>query len=155
MWSLGCVYLEILVWFLEGYQALVSFRDSREAEVYPNGLIDEGFYYDDGSGVVQLREPVVTKIESLSRRCQGGLKEIVDTIPALLKIDPKERVQASQLVANLKHLGTGTSTTLTTGPTQSASLPIRALSSSNLPTHESDSDSDFGGIVKITRPSDG
>ncbi|KAF2692085.1 kinase-like protein [Lentithecium fluviatile CBS 122367] len=161
MWSLGCVYLEILVWFIEGYQALLSFRASRKCQAYPHGPTDEGFYYETESGINILREPVVDKIECLSRRCEGGLKDIVDTIPSLLKIEPKERLDASQLVERLKHLGTGTGTRTEAGPSQTDLLPLLPPASFNLPTHasdsDSDSDSDFGGMgptVKVIHPSD-
>jgi serine/threonine protein kinase len=156
MWSLGCVYLEIIVWFTEGYEALRTFRDSRETEVTPHGLVDEGFYYDDGSGILQLRDPVVKKIEYLSQSCEGGLKDIVDTIPSLLKIDPKDRLTASQLVQKLRHMGTGDIKSSSAGltPGLTASLPVRTLSAAQLPAHDSDSDSDFGGMVKITGPTE-
>jgi serine/threonine protein kinase len=29
LWSLGCVYLEIVTWYLQGYPALLAFRDAR------------------------------------------------------------------------------------------------------------------------------
>jgi hypothetical protein len=159
MWSLGCVYLEILVWYIDGYQALMKFRASREGHVVPHGLEDEGFYYETSSGTIELRKPVLEKIACLSKRCSGGLKDIVETIPLLLRIDPKDRLSATQLVGKLSHLGTGTSTSTgpssTAGPIHSTPLALRAPNSSRSHKHNSSSDSDFGGIVKITRPSDG
>lgn len=163
MWSLGCVYLEILVWFIDGYEALLDFRESREGQVQPNGLEDEGFYFENSSGTIELRKPVVDMVEYLLDRCQGGLRDIAKTIPSLLKIEPKHRPSASQLVETLSHLGTGTRTDPglypTASPRYNASLPVLTSTSSRFHRHEddanSDSDSDFGGIVKVTRPSDG
>jgi serine/threonine protein kinase len=161
MWSLGCVYLEILVWFVDGYPALLKFRESREGHVQPNGLEDEGFYHETASGKVELRKPVMDMIEYLRKCCNGGLKDIAETIPLLLRIDPKKRPSATQLVDTLGHLGASTSTknssSLLTRPAYNATLPVRGSISSRARGHgfESDSDSDFGGMIKVTRPSDG
>lgn len=161
MWSLGCVYLEILVWYIDGYQALLDFRASREGQVQRHGLEDEGFYHETSPGKSELRKPVVDMINALSHRCEGVLKDIVDTIPSLLQIDPKDRPSASQLVSQLSHLGTGASTSTgsysATASNFYANVPLRTGSPSRLYRQEFDSetDSDFGGMVKITRPSDG
>ncbi|KAF2635939.1 hypothetical protein P280DRAFT_167821 [Massarina eburnea CBS 473.64] len=152
MWSLGCVYLELLVWFVEGYDELVNFRTSREGHVRPDGLIDEGFYYETDKGAIQLREPVTTKISDLERKCSGGLRDIVNIIPFLLKIAPKERLDASQLIHKLKHLSTSSNPAVVTG-SRPGSLAIPTSKSSNLPIH--DDYSDFGNKIRVTRPSDG
>jgi serine/threonine protein kinase len=160
MWSLGCVYLEIIVWYLDGFEALRDFRESRN-QLQPNGFEDEGFYHQTSSGKVELRQPVMKMIQHVQRRCSGGLKEIADTIPLLLRINPKERLSATQLAQILNHLGastsTGTRSNLAARPAHSTTLPVRG----SLPSRargrssETDSDSDFGGMIKVTRPSDG
>ena len=115
MWSLGCVYLEVLVWFIEGYEKLKSFRKSREGPVQPGGLWDESFYHtiykvtEPRKPVTELRESVTEKINYLSQHSSDGLKDILDAIPSLLKIDPKRRLDASQLTSRLKHLDTSVS----------------------------------------------
>lgn len=151
MWSLGCVYLELLVWYVEGYQALVSFRNDREAQVRPGGIFDEGFYSEVSPGNVQLREPVVKKIGELSNSCKGELKEIVDVIPSLLRIKPKERLSASQLASKLRHFGTGADPGVVARRTRAFSGSM--FTSNNVPTDESDSE--FGDMVKVTGPSGG
>lgn len=154
MWSLGCVYLELLVWYLEGYKALEMFRESREGSVSPHGVVDEGFYHKDSNGETQLREPVLRKIEELRRKCSGDLKDIVDVVPSLLKIKPKERMNASQLVTRLSRFGTaaGSMRTTTSFP-GSLGVPSPQATSLPRPIYESDS-SDSNDFIKVTRPSD-
>lgn len=103
MWSLGCVYLEVLVWFLEGYEALKRFRDLRESESSLHGLIDEGFFHETPLGT-QLRKSVVSKMANLSCNCTGDLKLIADIIPSLLKIEPEKRLTASHLAIRFKNM---------------------------------------------------
>lgn len=159
MWSLGCVYLEILVWYIDGYDALQTFRESRECQVQLKGHIeDEGFWRETSPGVIDLREPVVDMITSLQEKCTGGLQDIVNTIPDLLKINPKERPSASDLVERLSHLGTGTATRrrssfLSTDYINSLSLRNAAPSGLHQRDTDSDSDSGFSGVV-ITGPDD-
>ncbi|KAL5415622.1 hypothetical protein PMIN03_002583 [Paraphaeosphaeria minitans] len=149
MWSLGCVFLELLVWYLEGYKALKMFRESREGSVIPNGMIDEGFYHKTSNGEMQLRESVLRKIENLKRQCRGDLKDIVDVVPSLLKIKPKERMDASHLAARLSRFSTATGSNTTTN--FAGSLTVPSIGSTSLPTY--DSDSDPNEFIKITRPS--
>ncbi|KAF2441713.1 kinase-like protein [Karstenula rhodostoma CBS 690.94] len=151
MWSLGCVFLELLVWYLEGYEALEKFRDSREGSALPNGMTDEGFYHKASTGETQLREPVLRKIDELRRQCQGDLKDIVDVVPSLLKIKPKERMDASHLAARLSRFSTSTGSKSVTN--FAGSLTVPSLGSTSLPTYESDSDPNE--FIKVTRPSKG
>lgn len=149
IWSLGCVYLEILVWFTEGYSGLKKFRGEREDHVRPHGMIDEGFFHETPTGD-QLREPVVAKIAELSRACASDLKAIADVIPSLLKIEPKDRLTASELAAQLQYLDTGASTR-TQVPHARGSLLVPNNHAPYLPTYEEDSD-EFPDMVKITGP---
>lgn len=154
LWSLGCVYLELLVWYLDGYEALNDFRTKRECQVTPGGREDEGFYYmPPGDGKFRLRELVVEKIESVSLRCKGPLQDIAKTIPHLLEIDSRRRVTAEQLVKDLEHINTAAR------PPVEVNTGSQNLSGSvyiSVPTDMSDTDSDssFGGIVKVQKPTE-
>jgi serine/threonine protein kinase len=149
MWSLGCVFLELLVWFFEGYKALETFRESREGPSRLNGMIDEGFYHKTSTGDTQLRDPVIHKIEDLRSKCGGDLRDVVDVIPSLLKIAPKERMNAAQLAARLSRFSTVTGSKTATNYAGSLTVPSFGLTS--LPTYESDSDPNE--FIKVTRPS--
>lgn len=155
LWSLGCVYLEMLVWFLDGHKALMDFRDARECQVKPDGLHDDGFCFMDKEGPtakVQLRKEVVAKMADLSERCTGPLKDVADVIPKLLEIEPKNRPTAEQLREMLKHLATDEALPFEVEQPQSYMDPTL---SARAPAYESDSDcSSFDGLVKVTRPTD-
>lgn len=155
LWSLGCVYLELLVWFLDGYAELMKFRDQRECEVTPGGREDEGFYYAPKKGdAFILRDAVEKRMGNISSRCEGPLKEIANVIPKLLKIEPKLRPTAKSLVADLKHIDTGAKPPIAVGPSEQYSAT--GTNSLPIPQYVSDSDSgsDFGGMVTVQHPTD-
>lgn len=137
LWSLGCVYLELLVWYLEGHQSLRRFREARECHVVPEGREDEGFYFKPTvQDAFRLREVVVDKIESVRTRCQGPLRDIANVIPDLLRIDPRHRPTAEKLVNDLKHIGKGVKPPAAV--TSSVANLTKRLESLSLPTFESD-----------------
>ena len=155
LWSLGCVYLELLVWFLDGYGSLVQFREARKGLVSPHGREDQGFYFtrDEGEPArYEVRSAVVEKMEDISKRCKGHLKDIADTIPRLLQVNPDRRPTAIELVKLLKHIDTGAKPPVEIGPSEQQ--VDRRSSVISLPTYssDSDSDSDFGLQVNVQQP---
>jgi serine/threonine protein kinase len=105
LWSLGCVYLELLVWYIEGFDKLCSFRDKRGREVKPDGIIDEGFCYTTDSGPkpkFHLRDVVHEKMAHVIQHSDKDLKHIAEVIPHLLNIDPKKRPTADILARHLE-----------------------------------------------------
>ncbi|KAJ4988218.1 protein kinase domain-containing protein [Stagonosporopsis vannaccii] len=159
IWSLGCVLLEVLVWYLEGYEALTSFRTSRRRLVKPDGIEDEGFYYTDGSGSntkAHLRKQVTDRLKSVTQLCNGSLRIVADAIHEMLEIDRKKRPTAEQLVNRFKVVG-------------HPSLPLSQLSSTNASNgsqnrarippslaHSSESDPNFGTMfnINVQHPTD-
>lgn len=154
LWSLGCVYLELLVWYLDGYAALNEFRDRRECQVIPGGREDEGFYYMPKEGdKFRLRDLVTEKISSVSNRCEGSLGEIARMIPQLLEIDPKRRLTADQLVKDLRHIDTGARPPVEVTSGQH-NVDGTSRLSAPLDMSDTDSDSSFGGMVRVQRPTE-
>ena len=105
LWSLGCVYLELLTWCLEGYEALEEFREARQGLVCPGKHEDGGFYFMEEAGDKKkwrLRPAVNEKLASLRLKCYGPLKEILDVLPSLFQINPKQRPTAAELASTLK-----------------------------------------------------
>jgi serine/threonine protein kinase len=105
LWSLGCVYLELLVWYLEGFDKLTEFRDTRERQVRPGGACDEGFYYTTDSGPkpkFHLRDVVHEKMAYVIKNSDKDLKHIAEAIPYLLNVNPGERPTADKLARDLK-----------------------------------------------------
>lgn len=155
IWSLGCVYLELLVWFLDGYNALERFRNERECLVSPDTFEDEGFYYTPKEGEpFILREAVAAKIDSVFSRCHGPLKDIARVIPQLLQIDPQQRPNANTLIETLKHIDNGARPPVVVG---SANLRNQSIASSlqvSADVSDSDSDSSFGSLIRVQHPTD-
>jgi serine/threonine protein kinase len=149
LFSLGCVFLELLVWFLDDYYALKAFRDQRECLLSPDTYEDEGFYYKPTEDEqFRLREPVSKKIEDVRSRCSGALKVIADVIPKLLQMDPQQRPTAQQLVAILKPIDNGAKPPLETDRRFNDPLLTPPDNSG------SDSDSSFGDLVRIQHPTE-
>lgn len=144
IWTLGCVYLEVLIWYTEGYEELCAFRNSREAPLFlPDGPKQDGFFCIE-DGIKCLRKPVLEKIEKMQRICTGELKAIIDTIPDLLRMVPKSRPTAAQLVKRLAHLHEDFDPTPTARNPGSPRTPFMVT--------DSDSDSDLGEMFIVTKP---
>jgi serine/threonine protein kinase len=45
IWSLGCVYLEFCIWWLEGVESLQMFEDERATIVHYSSIVDEDQYF--------------------------------------------------------------------------------------------------------------
>jgi serine/threonine protein kinase len=158
LWSLGCVYLELIVWFLQGYSSLEAFRAYRRGNVRPHGVEDEAFYFTDEVNAnprVQLRWAVVEKISELSRICPSDLRPLLDVIPSLLHIDPGKRPTAMDLVQQLGQLDTSTPFELSKASsknTKTLNVPNTAkLDISQNEDSGSESDSPF---VVVHKPTD-
>jgi serine/threonine protein kinase len=152
LWSLGCVYLELIVWFLQGYPSLETFRKKRRG-LAPNGSEDEAFYFtdkDNANSGVQLRRAVVDKISELSSICPSDLMPLLDVIPSLLHIEPKKRPTATSLVQQLRPLDTCT-------PFEFGKASSGKTRTPNVPADDSSSESDNQHVVvhKPTEESDG
>lgn len=157
LWSLGCVYLELLIWFLQGYLALQTFREDRGGLVRPGGAEDEAFYYTDEVGPnpkVQLRPTVVEKMIELENCCPTGLRDLLQVIPSLLQIDPKKRPDAAVLVRKLKHLDTSTPFELERQQVATLKVPNTSKTGSNLNDDSDSGESDTNQYVIIHKPTD-
>ncbi|KAJ4355046.1 positive regulation of MDA-5 signaling pathway [Ascochyta clinopodiicola] len=151
IWSLGCVLLEVLVWFTEGYEGLESFRTSRFRAVKPNGIEDEGFYYTEETGPnakARLRKQVADRLKTIQSRCEGPLQLIAEAVPQMLEIDEKKRPTAEQLVRRLKPIGQAPQPPTPVVSFESLEPSARASFPSGL-TYSSESDSDFGPVINI------
>ncbi|KAH6639406.1 kinase-like domain-containing protein [Boeremia exigua] len=149
IWSLGCVLIEALVWYTEGYAALDTFRTSRTRMVKPRGIEDQGFYYIDENGKGHLREQVVDRLKTIPLRCEGHLRTIANVIPQMLEINPRDRPTAEQLVNRLKVIDQPSSPPNLLTSASTVDLSHTRTNQSASPTYISDSDSDFGPVIKI------
>jgi serine/threonine protein kinase len=104
MWSLGCVFLEIMNWALATDLDLDEFAMQRLQEIpdakgHPNAT----FWYMDTAGGLHLKPAVVNKLAELREACTGrrAFKRLVEIIEILMAIKPEDRPGASALCSEL------------------------------------------------------
>jgi serine/threonine protein kinase len=113
MWSLGCIFLEIMIWTLGSpHVDLNTFQEQRfkTPESFGRNTNSDGsFWFVDQSGVVHLKPAVVEELVFLENYCKdckdrGVLRRLLRTITRLLSIKPKVRPTASVLCNDLDEI---------------------------------------------------
>ena len=108
LWSLGCVYLELLIWAVFGPEAVDKFSDEREDEcVSSSPTKDDAFWKKVGNDFV-LRSSVIARM----RRLEGVLaepsappfKELLGCVRRMLDIQAKTRIRATELSESLDRI---------------------------------------------------
>lgn len=94
-WALGCEMLQLLVWFIEGYDALQAFRSIVKAETNMNTLWGR----EPGRGVY-IAETVTQKLVDLNvRSVHGKVTELVETVQELLQPECEKRLSVGSLMS--------------------------------------------------------
>lgn len=107
VWSLGCTYMELLVWHLRGHRGLKTFRKTREQVVRPDGTQDQAFFYFTGRGPTakaQIREPVVETFTTLLGQAEEQVRSVVRVVKAMLRINPTSRPSVADVEISLKKI---------------------------------------------------
>ncbi|KIW64561.1 hypothetical protein PV04_09486 [Phialophora macrospora] len=107
MWSMGCILLELLTWMvgIEGHDIQTFEKKRLQTRTNALGGHDTAFWYqtktreDPQKLVVLLKPAVLDQLQSLKTYCKdrGVFEELVRLTGNLLKIKPRERMDASQL----------------------------------------------------------
>lgn len=116
MWSLGCVFFEILIWAEMGFASLYKFHEKRVGLRFPgavgNILEDDAYWQMAPDGEVTKREAVDTWLEDLRARIsqQGPqpFQEVLDLVVRMLEIEPRRRILALDLWDTLSRIYTQT-----------------------------------------------
>ncbi|OTB05608.1 hypothetical protein M426DRAFT_10355 [Hypoxylon sp. CI-4A] len=111
MWSLGCVFLEFVSWFLLGHisNARDPFNRARRKDdihILGNNFREDKFFNIEGNGPV-VKQSVKDWIQKLRAHdsCQLETKEFLDIIGSkLLQPDPKDRWKVGELHEGLKSI---------------------------------------------------
>jgi serine/threonine protein kinase len=102
MWSLGCIFLECLLWVFGSGSSLADFATQRMMVPDIHGNEDSAFWYigDDG---IRLKPAVVRRLHELKSECaeRGVFKDLVSIVSKLLTIPPGERTDAPKLCNEL------------------------------------------------------
>ena len=105
LWSMGCVFLELLTWIVGLKEHNVErFADKRMEEVADShGNQDQAFWCKNTAGRVVLKPAVVKQLKILKERCEGRgvFPALVRIVGKLLSILPRDRPDASQLFNDL------------------------------------------------------
>lgn len=112
IWSLGCVFLELLLYIDNDWQAVQQFRNNRFAD--SNGS-DHAFYLGQAPNIT-LRPSVVTTIAQLRNptRARPDWNKHLDAVQAMLNTNHRQRWTAEKLVVELSK-GSGVDDSLLIG----------------------------------------
>ena len=104
IWSLGCVFLELLVWAVSGSRFVTIFGDQRDGKrktnTRTNNVMDDGFW-QESENEFKLRPSVITQLQDLDEKLgnPGALpfKEVVGHIRHMLETEACKRIKAGKL----------------------------------------------------------
>lgn len=104
LWSLGCIYLELLIWAVFGPAVVESFSNERLDKRVSNSATgtsrDDAFWEKVGNEYV-LRSSVITQMqlldEALAKPKAPPFKELLGCVRRMLEIEANKRIKASEL----------------------------------------------------------
>ena len=104
LWSLGCVFLELLVWAVFGWKHVQTFSDKRDGKRDANSgtddITDDTFWQKSGNDY-KLRQSVVIQLQNLDEELGKPdalpFKEVVGYIRCMLEIEAQKRIKAHEL----------------------------------------------------------
>ena len=102
IWSLGCVFLEILIWTLGLSDCdLDVFEFDRSISHHSRTT---KFWHQDDRGKIILKEPVVLRLKQLQDYChtRGVFRHLVRLTAKMLTITPKDRPTAPEICNDLE-----------------------------------------------------
>lgn len=105
IWSLGCVFLELLIWAVFGFEAVKTFEGERIDRRYPDSMIeitsDDAFWQMAEDGRAYLRKAVNQRMELLRKYALKPewqvFKEVLDLVSCMLDLDRRTRISALNL----------------------------------------------------------
>ena len=117
LWSLGCVFLQLLIWAVFEYQAITDFDKERFARRCPNSptdfIEDDAFWQMDEDGSVKLRASVHKYVqrlredfqsEDVPRQRQQSFKAVLELVIRMLEPDKPIRINALQVWNTLDNI---------------------------------------------------
>jgi serine/threonine protein kinase len=109
IWGLACTWIELVVWYLEGWNDVRVFDEAREETdtVNPQFSYDRYFTLTDNGHDAAIKDAVLKKIENLHRhhRCNHFLHDFLSYIEqSMLVVDPVKRVTANNVAEEVKKL---------------------------------------------------
>ena len=103
VWSLGCVFLEMLIWALCNFDTVQAFRNDRNGPREPTKEFskDDSFWQQTSNGTMVLRKSVNTWLDSLPAQMEKddaiAFKPVLsldNVLHEMLNVRPSERISA-------------------------------------------------------------
>ena len=109
LWSLGCVYLVLLVWATFGREEAKRFSSDRgttRGSAQTGSLRDDAFWKPDEKQKEKvLRSSVTDRMRRLDEDPSAlPFKEFLECVRRMLEIDPNKRIKASELSERLRQI---------------------------------------------------
>lgn len=139
IWSMGCVFLEIMIWAVYGYTSVKSFAKARRARRFPDSttdiVTDDAFWQIDTDGEIHRRSSVTEWLkkldEDLGKQNLQLFRKVLDLIDRMLDTDRLTRISALDLWDTLFRISTQTRIDL--ADVKSDSIPEQTDCATNLP----------------------
>ena len=127
MWSMGCVFLEMLIWAVYDYDAVNTFRRSRDGKRFPDDanyvLMDDAFWQIDILGTIHHRDSVSKWLGDLGKELEfrnlQPFQEVFGLLYRMLDTNKQTRITALNLWDTLSRIGDQTRVDLETYPDNS------------------------------------
>ena len=102
VWSMGCVFLEMLIWAVYDYDSVTSFGDSRDGKRFPDHyLTDDAFWHMDNDRNIKRRPSVDEWLEKLNEELKSRnlqtLEPVLALVNRMLDTNNKDRIKAPNL----------------------------------------------------------
>ena len=141
MWSMGCVFFELLIWAVFDYESVKTFASDRVERRFPgsqtNIVKDDAFWQMDEDRNITLRQSVsdwITKLQDeLRRQKLEPFKQVLDLVIRMLGTESRTRIPASDLWNTLDRIY------------EQATVDMKRLKNDSLPA-EVDTDSERSSL---------
>lgn len=107
IWSLGCVFLELLIWTVFDFEAVERLGNERNGRALPDSktdVVDDAFWQIAGDGTISLRKPVHEWIGRLWKDLGQpewqpfmAFEKVLDLVIRMLDPDRRRRISALDL----------------------------------------------------------
>lgn len=112
VWSLGCVFLELLIWAVLGFRAVEDFRKERLDRRYPGShrdvVVDDAFWQMLQNGDITVRKSVDNWTQNLRdailQQSNQPFKEVLDLVVKMLETVKETRISALDLYDTLDRI---------------------------------------------------
>lgn len=106
IWSLGCVFLELLLWAVSGYESVQNFAMERKGRRCKSDILIDDSFWEKRDDFAVLRDAVIKQLRLLEKSTIGQnsppFEKVVKLIWEMLNPDAKERIIAPHLWSRLE-----------------------------------------------------